>query len=122
MRIHQQTKYVNEPVNVYFGRYRDKSIAIISKSKDGEPMSTFTVCMMEYGLTPGLKQVFIKTWSENDGVLECLIREGLVTDTDKRYDAGFVRQGCALCELTPKSIEAIIEQHVVSGLEEFEHA
>lgn len=63
----------------------------------GEPGFTATVNIpaMAHSLEPN--QVFIKNWSENEGVLDELVRLGIVEDTGLRVPTGFVE--AAVCKL-----------------------
>jgi len=71
----------------------------------GEPITTATVAIAT--LEPPEKgQIFIKTWSENEGLLETFVHEGFVRDTGERIPCG--RYGCeaAVCELLVKEEES----------------
>lgn len=52
-----------------------------------EPMATATVNIMEE--TPAPNCVFIKTWSENEGILEALEKAGVVKRTGRQILCGF---------------------------------
>lgn len=54
---------------------------------DGEPVSTCTVNIDEFLSS---KEVVIKNYSENEGMLDFLIKEGIVKDTGKRVQLGYV--------------------------------
>lgn len=68
MEINIKTKYwvSDEPVVVRKSRYMaDQSIALML-TQDGEAVLTATVCLM--GKKPPEGHVWIKDWSENEGV------------------------------------------------------
>lgn len=54
----------------------------------GEPLMMATVNIM--GATER-GEVLVKDYSENEGVLDCLIKEGVVEDTGRRVESGYVQ-------------------------------
>ena len=54
---------------------------------DGQPIATLTVCLDD---PPPDGHVYIKDYSENEGVLAALIEQGMVEDTGKRVPSGWV--------------------------------
>ena len=58
-------------------------------AEDGEPISTCTVNLPDEPLGDG--EVFIKDYSENEGMAEFLVREGVVERTDRVVQSGYVR-------------------------------
>lgn len=88
------TKYVQcKEARLVFGAYIDGSTAIqiVGDCGEGfeEPISTATVCLEEYGMTPEPGRVFIKDWSENEGTLLALQKAGIVGPTLNKVGAGF---------------------------------
>ena len=79
MRINAKTRYLNEPAKLVFAFYGDRSMAILLHAIDGEPLATATVCIADYGFTPPEGHVVVKDYSENEGMLACLIAQGVVT-------------------------------------------
>lgn len=55
---------------------------------DGELVLTATVNLPDEDLEDN--EVFIKDYSENDGILEVLVNAGIIEDTGKRVRSGFV--------------------------------
>ncbi len=68
--------------------------------EDGSPIATATACI-DYDFEAN--ETAIKDYSENEGMLDTLIREGFVTDTGKRFQSGFVE--IPIVTLTPKALE-----------------
>ena len=61
----------------------------------GEPMATATVNIPQVPLERN--EVIIKDYSENEGMLETLVKAGIVEDTGKVVETGFVV--CNICKL-----------------------
>lgn len=98
---------------IKFQRYRSGEIGIEIIGDDGEPQCVATVSLVPYGAPhPGEYGVWLKGWSENDGVPEALVRAGVVTLTGQTHRTGF----CAAhhAELTERAIEALAqsESHI----------
>jgi hypothetical protein len=87
--LHLTTKYLDDEVFMEFGRYHDGSIAIRLVTELGEPASVVTVCMSDSGFKPEDGNVFIKDWSENEGMLEALQKEKIVGEKLRELPAGF---------------------------------
>ena len=56
--------------------------------EDGEPVSTCTVNLPDEPLDEG--EVFIKDYSENEGMVEFLEKEGVVKPTGRMVQSGYV--------------------------------
>ncbi|AWP23471.1 hypothetical protein C4901_09115 [Acidiferrobacter sp. SPIII_3] len=84
-------------LRVLFSRYRDNQRTTIHLSdiETGEPYATATVNIPELPLKS--TEVFVKDYSENEGVLEALERAGIVRHTGRRIRCGFVE--VPICEL-----------------------
>ncbi|QLF83384.1 hypothetical protein SEA_NICEHOUSE_168 [Rhodococcus phage NiceHouse] len=83
------TKYVkDEPAVVKVLGYGDGSKALRAFSTDGSMLFTATT-FLEHD-TPEEGNVFIKNWSENEGVLECLIDQGIISEPIRIHQSGFV--------------------------------
>jgi hypothetical protein len=65
----------------------------------GEPLATVTVCMVDYGETPGDGMVFIKDYAENEGTVEALHEAGIIGQPERWIDAGYAKDGVAECKL-----------------------
>lgn len=87
MKIHLKTKYLDEEAILRLGKYSNGSTAISFISLNGEPLSTATVSLG--GIIPCKGCTFIKDWSENEGILKCLIKNDLVKLTGREEKAGF---------------------------------
>ena len=61
----------------------------------GEPVTVATVNLPDHALPEG--HVFVKDWSENEGVLSALILSGVVEDTGVRVPSGYV--DAAMCRI-----------------------
>jgi hypothetical protein len=54
-----------------------------------------TVNLPEHDLQPG--EIFVKTWSENDEMLDFLLRNIIVSDTGRNVPTGYVK--ARVCKL-----------------------
>lgn len=82
-------KYVKSKVEISLGAYLNGRLAIkLIDAQDGCPCAVATVNIPDYPLPED--EVIIKNWSENEGVLEFLIENGLVEDTGKVVSTGRV--------------------------------
>ena len=86
MRIKVKAKYIKGEVDLVFGHYQDGSTAIRAFSLDGEPMFTATVALDE---VPPAGHVFLKGWSENEGIPESLVSAGIVKLTGRTIPTGY---------------------------------
>jgi hypothetical protein len=77
----------SEPAIVEKYTYQNGSTALLIRSAyDGELLITATVAI---DLMPDEGNVFIKDYSENEGVLNCLIDEKVVSKPLREHQAGF---------------------------------
>jgi hypothetical protein len=65
---------------------------------EGDAIATATVNMPEVALAPD--EVIIKDYSENEGILDVLLKAGIVELTGKQVQSGFVT--CPICVLCMK--------------------
>lgn len=87
MRIHVKTEFVDEDVILDFDRhYGNGSRAITATSLQGEPQFTATVALDEL---PAEGCVFLKGWSENEGIPESLVENGVVELTGRKVPTGY---------------------------------
>jgi hypothetical protein len=86
MKIIVNAKYVKGEVELVFKNYGNGSIAIQAFSLCGEPEFTATVALDEI---PGKGKVFLKGWSENEGIPDALINAGIVKLTGRKIPTGF---------------------------------
>jgi hypothetical protein len=88
---------------IEFHRYRSGEIAIQIVGDQGEPQGVATVSLVPSGAPhPGKYGVWLKGWSENDGVPDALVRAGVVTLTGQTHRTGFCEAQHA--ELTARAI------------------
>jgi hypothetical protein len=99
-------KYLKEKIfhdgkslDVGFGRYTVDDTVVILLLHHGQIWSKATTCVPESGIDRN-NQVLIKTWNENEGILEALRDSGIVEDTGKRVKTGYVE--AFVCELLKK--------------------
>ncbi len=87
--IRLKTKYVDENVVLKRRVYQNGTTAIQAYSKeDMEPVAVLTVALEDAKPNEGC--VFLKGWSENEGVPEALVKEGVVELTGRDAATGFV--------------------------------
>ena len=86
MKVTINAKYVNETVLLDFGKYGDGSTAIQVISLDGEPIAKATVCL---DIKPPEGFVFLKGWSENEGIPEALVKAKVVELTGRMIPTGY---------------------------------
>ena len=67
---------------------------------EGEPVTTATINIPEVPLESN--EVIIKNYSENEGILDSLVKAKIVKPTGKTVKTGFVE--CSICELLEGSI------------------
>ena len=94
-----KTKYLDEPnASIRLAQYTNNRTAIQIFSPNG-PEMTATVNIPDQPLEPD--QVLIKNWTENEGILEALIDNNVITDTGLLISTGFVQAN--LCTLNDTS-------------------
>lgn len=85
--IHLRSKYTNEVVTIVRSKYADDSIALFCVDKDtGEPICTPSVCLRGYGITPREGYVFIKDYSENEGMVDALVAAEVIEKPEIFHD------------------------------------
>lgn len=72
-----------------------RTALILVDVDDGEQVACATVNLPEQQLAPG--EVFIKTWSENEGMLDFLLKNRIVEDTGREVPTGYVK--ARVCKL-----------------------
>ena len=87
MRVHIKTRHINGEVYLKFRNYRDGSVAITATTLYGEPQFTATVALKNETPRPG--HVFLKGWSENEGIPEALEKAGIVKRTGRLLPIGY---------------------------------
>lgn len=88
MKVHITSKYLNREVELLFTHYLlDSSIVIQGLSLQGEPEFVATVCITDE--KPPKNHVFLKGWSENEGIPEALAKAGVVRLTGRKVKVGY---------------------------------
>lgn len=90
------------------GMYKNKQKAIqLIDAQDGSPIAVATVCMVNETINED--EVFIKDYSENEGITDVLIKAGIIfPEIIKTVNSGFVKISAykltlkALMNLFPK--------------------
>lgn len=84
-------------------QYRNGEVALTVTSEDGEPQATATVAIQ--GAPSAPDHVWLKGWSENEGLPEALEAAGLVTLTGRIWHTGYADAHEA--ELSPALASAV---------------
>lgn len=75
----------------YYAHGNRVALCLVAGEKDecpGEPVSTCTVNLPDEPLGEG--EVFIKDYSENEGMVEFLVKEGVVEKTGREVRSGYI--------------------------------
>ncbi len=84
-----KTKYFTGDVDLVVGQYSNGRLALqMFCSHTKELALTPTVNIPEVFLKEN--EILIKNWSENEGILDSLVEQGLVEDTGKVVPTGYV--------------------------------
>jgi hypothetical protein len=75
-------------------KYANKRVALLLNDDEGQ-VACATVNMPEIDLQPD--EVIIKTWSENEAMLDFLIHNHIVADTGREVQAGYEK--ARVCKL-----------------------
>jgi hypothetical protein len=93
----QKIKFQDWNCLLEFGEYQNNgrtAITLIDEN-DGSPITTATINLPNVSLNDD--EVIIKDYSENEGILNILLINGVVELTGKSVDTGFVN--CEICKL-----------------------
>jgi hypothetical protein len=66
-----------------------RTALILVDADDGEQVACVTVNLPEHDIQPG--EIIVKTWSENEKMLDFLVRNNIVIDTGRDVPTGFVK-------------------------------
>jgi hypothetical protein len=88
MNVYIKTKYTDGEVELKFGYYSNGSIAIKGYSTDGLHECVF-IATVALSTIPAPGFVFLKGWSENEGLPEALVKAGIVELTGKKIPTGY---------------------------------
>jgi hypothetical protein len=92
--------FQGEELDVKFDHYVSNDRIAIELTQNGEPYVMASVNVPDFKIKRN--QVFIKNYSENDGVLKALVQGGVIEHTGFKYNGMF-----DLCRLTKEGkIEA----------------
>ena len=78
----------NEDGTVEVGAYRDGSIALRLRAINGEPLSMPTVNLEDYGEKPQPGCVFVRDYSETEGLYDSLYTNGIVGEKIRTVNFG----------------------------------
>lgn len=88
---------------VVFAEYANGDTAIIIESESGEREGILTVCIVP-APKPGPDQVWVKTWSENEGILEAAIVSGIIHLPEQYFQVNPYGAIAVLANLTPAAL------------------
>lgn len=92
-----KSKYVDDDVFIEAGRYHDGTMAIRLVLDTGQVVLVPTVCLSHLEIKPADGNVFIKDWSENEGILKGMQDAGILGEVVARHPTGFaVADECKL--------------------------
>lgn len=91
-----KTKHIDEECDLYMGEYQNGQTALIFRDSMGAPAIKPTVALSNKSLDPN--EVAIKNYSENEGILESLQNQDIVSDVKDTVEQGYVE--IPICELT----------------------
>ncbi len=97
MKISVNAKYITGEVELKFSKYQNGSLAIQAFSLYGEPEFTATVALDEL---PPNGYVFLKGWSENEGIPDALEKAGIVELTNHTIPTGYCKAQVAKLLIT----------------------
>ncbi len=85
----QKVKFKEWDCVLEYGTYNNQRVTIqLNNAEDGMPIATATVNLPDLPLPPD--HVFIKSWSENEGIREALQVAGIIGPTLRKIPTGFV--------------------------------
>lgn len=102
--LHCKTKYINELGLITKHKYPNGRMALAMDSVEGFPLIKITVNCDDVTLEPD--EIIVKSYSENEGLLDWLLIEGLVENTNKVVTVGW--ESCAVVRITDKLWSLII--------------
>jgi hypothetical protein len=89
--FHIKTAYADDDVFIEKGKYHDGSTALRLLDETGQPVLIATVCLSHIEEKPAQGNVFIKDWSENEGLLVSLQQSKIVGPTLRDIPTGFAK-------------------------------
>ena len=89
--MHIKSEFLNDDAVLKFAQYVDGTTAVtLFDAEFGEPLATATVCLVDMGERPSEGNVFIKSYSENEGLYEALLAAGVIGEKVNTVNLGFV--------------------------------
>ena len=87
---YQKIKFQDWECNIITKRYNNGRLAIeLVEAESGEPVTVATVNLPDASLEEG--EVFIKNWSENEGIMDTLIKANVIGPVIGIKHTGFVK-------------------------------
>lgn len=100
--ISVKTPYCEATVVVEVVSYTNgRACLLLTESGTGDPFTTVTTNMPEIELDDD--EVIVKTVDENEGILDCLVDQGVLEDTGRRISNCFQVSAYAICRLVAGS-------------------
>lgn len=99
----RKVKFKNWDCILNVGSYGDGKIALyLTEEGTGESVATCTVNLVDAPL--GKNEVYIKEWSENEGMTDALINAEVIKPLYTMYPVGPYGAKASLCELNFKPL------------------
>lgn len=97
MSISITLKFIGYDCVVEFAKYGNgrTALRLVTNNEAREPVAVATVNLPHVPL--GADEVFIKNWSENEGIKEALVVAGVIQDTGETVPTGYVEAN--VCKL-----------------------
>jgi hypothetical protein len=87
--VHVELKHLDEKCDLYMGRYdHNNTMALQYKDERGMPVAQPTVNVPHENILPS--QVFVKNYSENEGMLDHLLEKDIVMEPERYVKSGHV--------------------------------
>lgn len=105
MKLAIRTKYIHDECILSIGHYPNDRIALVLRTPEDEPVAVLTTNLPNNPMRDD--EVAIKDYSENEGVLQCLIDHRLVLPAHRWITSGHVL--IPVCQLTTKCLDLAIK-------------
>jgi hypothetical protein len=81
----------DERLSVLVSRYADGGQIFVGLQvkETGEPYTVLSTNLRAYGADVAKDEIAVKTWFENEHLVEAMLQSGLFEDTGRRVQAGF---------------------------------
>lgn len=79
MRVHLKAQYLDDEGDVFMHEYVDGQLALEFRSLDGEPLAILSINLVGHGLIAPSGHVFVKNYSEGEGLTEAMEEAGIAT-------------------------------------------